>query len=125
MAQRPSVKLSRRRGDGGQERLGRRPARRSSSSPAMAEGRTAADTGEAYRQRGPFAGGAGNGDRSAMFFDDLFDGRETQAGSGALRRKERLEDLIENFSRNRGAVVLDQDLHFNTAAGAMLGDLNM
>ena len=110
---------------GGHERLGRRPAGWSSSSPPMTEGRPSAHAWEANRQRGAFAWGAGNGNRSAMLFDDLFDGREAQAGSGALRRKERLEDFVENFSRNRGAVVLDQDLHFNAAAGAMLGDLDM
>src|SRR3990167_5167223 len=93
----------------GYKRLGRRPANRSSPSPTVAEGRSSAYAGGANRQRGAFAWGAGNGDRSPVFLDNLLDGREAQAGSGSFRRKERLEDLIKNFSRNGGAVVLDQD----------------
>src|SRR3990167_3081873 len=109
----------------GNERLGGRAARGASSPSPMTEGRSSADTREANGQRGAFAGGAGNGNRSTMLFDDLFDGRETQTCPGALRGKERLEYFVENFCRDGGAVVLDQDLHLNAAAGAMLGDLNV
>ena len=84
-----------------------------------------AETGEADGDGGPFAGRAADGNRAAMFFDDLLDRGEAQTDAGPLRGEKRLKDLIDDFCRNRSAVVLDEDLVFHATPRAMLGDLNM
>ena len=84
-----------------------------------------AETGEADGDGGPFTRRAADGNRAAMFFDDLFDRGKTETNPGPLRGEKWLEDLIDNFFRNRSPIVLDEDLIFHAASCAMLGDLNM
>src|SRR2546421_7592447 len=95
------------------------------AAPASAIGRTRAETGEAYGDGGPFARGTADGNRAAMFFDDLLDCGETQPYAGPLRGEKRLKHLIDDFCWNRCPVVLNEDLIFYAAPRAMLGDLNM
>ena len=97
---------------------------RATSTSSMAESRPAADTREADRHGRPFFWGAAYGNGSAMFFDDLFHGRKTQAGSGSLCGKERLKNLVDDLCRDGSPVVLDENLVFNAAPGPMLSDLD-
>ena len=84
-----------------------------------------AETGEADGHGGPFFRRTADGDRAAMFFDDLLDRGETQADPGSLRGEKRLEDLINDFCWNGRPVILDEDHILHAAPRAMLGDLNM
>ena len=92
-----------------------------SSAPASAIGGPSVETGEADGDGGPFARRAADGNRAAMFLDDLLDRGETQTGAGPLRGEKRLKDLIDDFCRDGSPVVLDEDLIFHAAPCAMLG----
>src|ERR1043166_2781570 len=92
---------------------------------ASAIGRTMAKTGEANGDSSSFAGRAPDGNRAAMFFDDLFDRGKAETNSGSLRGEKRLQDLIDDLCWNRSPVVLDVDLIFHPAPRAVLGDLNV
>src|ERR1044071_9159099 len=82
------------------------------AAPASAIGRTMAKTGEADGDGGSFAGRAADGNRTAMFFDDLFDRGKTETNPSSLRGEKRLEDLIDDFCWNRSPVVLYENLIF-------------
>ena len=84
-----------------------------------------AETGEADGDGGSFAWRAANGDRAAMFFNDLLDRGEAQTDAGPLCGEKRLKDLIDDLCRYGSPVVLDEDLVFHAPPHAMLGDLNM
>ena len=84
-----------------------------------------AEAGETDGDGGTFAGRAPDGNRAAMFFDDLLDRGKTETNPGSLCGEKRLEDLIDDFCRNRSPVVLDEDLIFHASPRAVLGDLNM
>ena len=84
-----------------------------------------AEAGETDGDGGSFARRAPDGNRAAMFFDDLLDRGKTETNSGPFRGEKRLEHLINDFRRNRRSIVLDQDLIFHAAPCAVLGDLNM
>ena len=60
-----------------------------------------------------------------MFFNDLLHRGEAQTNAGPLRGEKRLKDLVDDVCRNRGPIVLDEDLVFYAAPRAMLGDLNV
>ena len=60
-----------------------------------------AKTGEADGDGGPFARGAADGNRAAMFFDNLLDRGETETDAGPLRGEKRFKDLIDDLSWNR------------------------
>src|ERR1043165_5599811 len=92
---------------------------------ASAIGWTMAKTGEADGDGGAFAGRAADGNRTAMFFDDLFDRGKTETNPSSLRGEKRLEDLIDDFCWNRSPVVLDENLIFHAAPCTVLGDLNV
>jgi len=59
-----------------------------------------------------------------MFLNDLLHRREAESRSCPLRREERLEYLIDDFRGNRSAIVLDENLIFESAAGPMLRRVN-
>src|SRR5512144_2059374 len=84
-----------------------------------------AEAGETDGDGGSFTGRAPDGNRAAVFFDDLLDRGKTETNSGPLRGEKRLEYLIDDFRRNRSSIVLDQDLIFHAASRTMLGDLNV
>lgn len=84
-----------------------------------------AEARETDSDGGSFARRAADCNRAAMLFDDLLDRGKTETDSGPLRGEKRLEDLIDDFRRNRGAIVLDEDLIFHAPPRSVLGDLNM
>jgi len=101
------------------------PVVRAASATSLAESGAAADTRKADRHGRAFAGGAADGDRSCMFFNDFLHRRETEACTCPLRRKEGFEDLVDDFFRDRDPVVFDENLVLETSAGSMLGHLNV
>ena len=69
--------------------------------------RPTVDAGQANRHGCAFAWCAGNADAALMFSTIFFHDRgETEAGAGTLRGKERLENLVDMFGRDRCPVIL-------------------
>src|SRR5262249_51773759 len=91
----------------------------------MTEGRPAAYTGQADRDGCTFTRRAADGNGAAVFFDDLLHAGKPQADSGAFRGEKGLEDLVDEVVRDRGAVVLDEDLDVQTFPGSVLCHLDM
>src|SRR5690349_7396440 len=91
----------------------------------MTEGRSAAHTGQADNDGGAFTRRAADGDGAPVFFDDLLHTGKPQSDSGAFRGEKWLEDLVDEVFGDRGAVVLDEDLHLQTFPGSVLRHLDM
>ena len=99
---------------------------RPSAAPAVPEGWPATThAGEANGHGGSFARRATEGDRPAMFFDNLFHGGQAQASARSLGREEGFKDFVEDLGRDWRSVVLDKDLDFDAAPRTMLRDLDM
>src|SRR5262245_29918068 len=97
---------------------------RAAAATTMSEGRTPADTRETDGDGGAFSGGTADGDRSTMLFNDFLHRRETESRSCLLRGEERFEHLVHNLRWNRNAIVLDENLIFQPAAGPVLCHVN-
>jgi hypothetical protein len=89
------------------------------------EGWATTYAGKTYGDGGAFAGRAADGDRSPVFFDYLFHGGESKTDPRPFGGEKRLEDFVDNFSWNRNAVILDEDLDIETTTGAMMRHLYM
>jgi hypothetical protein len=105
--------------------LARPSMRWPAATAAMPEGGAAAHARQADRHGGTFAGGAADGNRSAVFFHDFLDCGQSQADSRPFGCEKRLKDFVDKIGRDRDAVVLDEDLDFQAFPGPMLADLNM
>lgn len=105
-------------------RLVRSP-RGAPTASAVPEGWATTHAGETNGHGGALAGRTADGDRSTMFFDDLFHGGKPKTGSRPFCGEEGLEDLVDNFCRDGSSVVLDEDLDFDASSGAMLCHLDV